>query len=88
DEKRKRLEADRADVSSEREKLSADVPEDTLPLYERLLKTKAGLAVAPVEQGKCGGCHMKLITSTVVAVQSGRELTRCENCGRFLYLSE
>jgi predicted nucleic acid-binding Zn-ribbon protein len=28
---------------------------------------------------------MKLIASTVVAVQTGKELARCEDCGRILY---
>lgn len=52
------------------------------------MKTKAGLAVASVHEGKCGGCHMKLIASTVVAAQNGVELTRCEDCGRILYTEE
>jgi predicted nucleic acid-binding Zn-ribbon protein len=83
--RRQRMEAERAEISAERAQLAADVPESVLPLYERLMKTKAGLAVAPVQDGKCGGCHMKLIASTVVAVHNGRELTRCEDCGRILY---
>jgi len=83
-----RLEAERAEVTAERERLAADVSESVLPLYERLMKTKAGLAVVPLHDGKCGGCHMKLIASTVVAVQNGRELTRCEDCGRILHAGE
>ncbi|MFZ9937657.1 MAG: zinc ribbon domain-containing protein [Luteolibacter sp.] len=86
--RRERLEAERAEVSAERARLAAEVPDEVLPLYERLMKTKAGLAIAPLQDGKCGGCHMKLIASTVVAVQSGRELTRCEDCGRILYAGE
>jgi predicted nucleic acid-binding Zn-ribbon protein len=83
-----RLEAERAEVSAEREQLAARIPDSILPLYQRLMKTKAGMAVAPLDEGKCGGCHMKLIASTVVAVQTGKELTRCEDCGRILYVAE
>lgn len=83
-----RMEAERAEVTAEREQLAAQVPDSILPLYLRLMKTKAGRAVAPLDVGKCGGCHMKLIASTVVAVQTGKELTRCEDCGRILYLEE
>jgi predicted nucleic acid-binding Zn-ribbon protein len=83
-----RMEAERAEVGAERDQLAAQVPDSILPLYERLMKTKAGMAVAPLDDGKCGGCHMKLIASTVVAVQTGRELTRCEDCGRILYVAE
>ena len=83
-----RMEAERAEITTERDQLSAQVPEAIIPLYQRLMKTKAGMAVAPLDEGKCGGCHMKLIASTVVAVQTGKELTRCEDCGRILYVEE
>lgn len=83
-----RMEAERQEVLAERATLAAKVPESVIPLYERLMKTKVGLAVAPMREGKCGGCHMKLIASTVVAVQTGKELARCEDCGRILYLEE
>jgi predicted nucleic acid-binding Zn-ribbon protein len=52
------------------------------------MKTKDGMAIAPMHEGKCGGCHMKLIASTVVAVQNAKEMTRCEDCGRILYAEE
>jgi hypothetical protein len=80
-----RIKQDQAELTAEREKLAAAIPDSILPLYQRLMKTKDGLAVAPMHDGKCGGCHMKLIASTVVAVQTGKELARCEDCGRILY---
>jgi len=86
--RRERMLAERNEVAAERATLATRVPESLMPLYERLMKTKAGLAVAPMHEGKCGGCHMKLIASTVVAVQTGREIARCEDCGRILYLEE
>jgi predicted nucleic acid-binding Zn-ribbon protein len=86
--RRERLEAERREVSSEREQLASQVSEEILPLYLRLMKSKAGVAVAPLDEGKCGGCHMKLITSTVVAVQTAKELARCEDCGRILYVED
>jgi uncharacterized protein len=86
--RRELMEGERAEVTAEREQLAAQVPDSILPLYQRLMNTKAGLALAPMHEGKCGGCHMKLIPSTVVAVQNGKELTRCEDCGRFLYAGE
>jgi predicted nucleic acid-binding Zn-ribbon protein len=64
------------------------VPEETIPLYLRLMKSKAGMALAPMREGKCEGCHMKLIASTVVAVQTAKEMARCEDCGRILYMED
>lgn len=76
------------EVSAEREKLVVNVPEDDLPLYERLMKSKDGMAIASLRDGKCTGCHMKVIASTAIAVMSGKEVTQCENCGRILALDE
>lgn len=86
--RRELMETERTEVTGERDQLAVQVPESILPLYQRLMKTKAGLAVAPMHEGKCGGCHMKLIASTVVAVQNAKEITRCEDCGRILYAGE
>lgn len=80
-----RMEAERAEVTAERDKLASAVPESLLPLYQRLMKSKSGLALAPMRDGKCEGCHMKLIASTVAAVHTGKEIARCEDCGRILY---
>lgn len=84
-ERRERLEAEVAELKQERATLAQNVSEDVLPLYERLLKTKAGVAISPLKEGRCGGCHMKLITATVVKVQAGTQVTQCEDCGRILY---
>lgn len=80
-----RMEAEKAEVTAERDKLAANCSETLMPLYNRLMKTKAGLAIAPMREGKCQGCHMKLIASTVMKVQAGREIAQCEDCGRILY---
>jgi len=83
-----RVKAERIETLAEREKLLTDVPESILPLYNRLMKTKDGLAVAPLRDGKCEGCHMKLIASTVMKVQAAKEIAQCEDCGRILYLED
>ncbi len=83
-----RMQTEQSEVTAEREKLLASVPESVLPLYNRLMKTKDGLAIAPMRDGKCEGCHMKLIASTVMKVHSGREIAQCEDCGRILYAED
>jgi predicted nucleic acid-binding Zn-ribbon protein len=80
-----RLEAEAVEVQAERDRLAAEAPAAQLPLYERLLKIKNGLAVVPVSAGKCGGCHIKVVASTLVKVKSGTEGVQCESCGRILY---
>jgi predicted nucleic acid-binding Zn-ribbon protein len=84
--RRERMEKERAEVETAREAIARQISEAILPLYHRLMKSKAGLALAPMHEGKCGGCHMKLIASTVVTVQTGKEIARCEDCGRILFV--
>lgn len=83
--RKQRMEAEVVEVQAERDRLAAAAPESQMPLYERLLKTKNGLAVVPVNAGKCSGCHIKLVASTLVKVNSGTEGAQCESCGRLLY---
>jgi predicted nucleic acid-binding Zn-ribbon protein len=84
-ERKKNLLAQTAELRAEREKLATAADSSVLPLYERLLKSKGGVAIAPLHEGRCGGCHMKLVASTVIKVQGGKEIAQCEDCGRILY---
>ena len=72
----------------ERSGLAAPVDPLTLDLYDRLLKAKAGTAVVALENGICGGCHMKVVHSTIQNLKQAETLTQCEMCGRILYLLE
>jgi len=86
--RKKRLEAETAEVQAERDRLAAEAPQAQLPLYERLLKIKNGVAIAPVIAGKCSGCHIKVVASTLVKVKAHAEGVQCESCGRLLYDGE
>lgn len=83
--RRTRVLADQAELKEERAALAAKAPEELMPLYERLMRSKDNMAISPMHDGRCGGCHMKLIASTAIKVQAESELTRCEDCGRILY---
>ena len=71
------IEADRAGVA-------AKVNEALLQRYDRLFEKKAP-AVVELENGVCGGCHMKVTAATLSAVRADKVIASCENCGRILY---
>ncbi|MEM7383876.1 MAG: C4-type zinc ribbon domain-containing protein [Verrucomicrobiota bacterium] len=75
------------EMVGERQKLAANVDEDTLDLYERLMKTKNGLAVVGIENGICSGCHMKLTPDTIHKANAAREIVHCEQCSRMLFIA-
>jgi len=45
-------------------------------------------AIVPVRGQSCGGCHLELSRSTMLALRHGKNLQACQNCGRILYLPE
>jgi hypothetical protein len=58
-----------------------------LQQYLRLLKSRAGLAVAPARNGSCEGCHVALTPQLYNEVRRNDEILACERCGRILFWS-
>ena len=88
---KKRLEAERGAAESarreaewRRQALAAALSEPALRLYERARKAR-GVAVVPVVDGSCGGCHVLLRPQAYNEVRSSSEIRTCESCGRILY---
>jgi predicted nucleic acid-binding Zn-ribbon protein len=81
------VEAELAAVREERVALARDVPPGILADYERILKARGGLAIAPVTTGVCGGCRVTIRPQALQELR-GATLMRCESCGRYLYYSE
>lgn len=80
-----KLRTDRAAEAAERERLAASVESIVLDNYDRLFKSKHGMAVVGLVDEICQGCHMKVVKSTVIEVKAEQHLAHCENCGRILY---
>ena len=77
-----------AETKDERATLAAPIEPETLDLYDRLLKSKGGTAIVPRSNGICGGCHMKVVHSTIQNLKQAEAITQCEMCGRIVYLVE
>lgn len=73
-----------AEIEAERAGVATKVEESLLQRYDRLFDKKAP-AVVELENGICGGCHMKVTAATLSAVRADKVITSCENCGRILY---
>jgi predicted nucleic acid-binding Zn-ribbon protein len=85
DSKSKALEARLQELTKERSDIAEKIDEDLLDRFDRLFESKGDAAVVAMEHGVCTGCHMKLTTATVKAVEVGKEIVNCEQCGRILY---
>ncbi len=85
-----------ADLNAKRSDAAADVNEDALAAFERIVETYEGEAMAVIEvhgrkppfQYVCGGCFMSLNAEHVNALRVRDELRTCDNCGRILYVEK
>lgn len=81
-------EKETADLSGKRGSLVSQIPHDILTAYERILAKEKHQPVAEVRNHNCQGCFMKVTLQDVNRLWRGRDLVRCRNCKRILYLPE
>jgi len=74
-----------SELQGAREGRSKNVESSLLQQYLRLIKSRAGLAVAPARDGSCEGCHVALTPQLYNEVRRNEEILTCERCGRILY---
>ncbi len=79
-----RLQAELRDEESARSAVAREVAPEWLTRYESVI-TRRESALVVVENGVCGGCHMKLPPSTVHGARKRLHMVTCDYCGRLLY---
>lgn len=84
-EERQRLEAEAARLEDERVAAASGVPDADMAAYNKLRKSKGGLAVAKVNSKMCGACGATLSDALAQAARSPNELSTCSSCRRILY---
>jgi len=72
-------------LQEERQQLIADIDPDWLARYERILHHVGDFSLVPIENGTCGGCHMKLPPQVVQDARRAESISSCVYCGRLLY---
>ncbi|HXQ26595.1 MAG TPA: C4-type zinc ribbon domain-containing protein [Candidatus Acidoferrales bacterium] len=83
-------EKDLAEMNSERERAVAEIPENLLDHYDRIVKKHNGIALAEVRDEKCGACGMIIRPHVFQEMRraGSEELFHCETCTRILYYIE
>jgi predicted nucleic acid-binding Zn-ribbon protein len=76
-----------ASISPRQIALRAQVPNAILGHFDRMLAIgRAG--VAPLRNGICGGCHIRIPRAHVAGIRVSHELDVCDQCGTFIYSEE
>lgn len=64
------------------------IPAPVLARYDRLFARHGDAAIAHVEHGTCGSCHMKLSPAQIVGARKADSIATCDFCGRMLVAGE
>lgn len=83
------VESQLATVRAERDTRARELPRPLLADYGKILRARAGVAVAGVTAAAiCGGCRVAIRPQAIQELKAARTLMICESCGRYLYWQE
>jgi uncharacterized protein len=84
----KDLESKRAGLDAERQGIEAQIAPEMVAEFNRISRSRGGLAVARVANGLCQGCSVRIQPRIIQQIRRNEGILRCESCKRFLYLLE
>ena len=61
------------------------ISEQHIGLYNKIKRVRDGIAVVPVINQSCGGCHSKIPSQLEVFIRDSDNLTQCNVCRQILY---
>jgi predicted nucleic acid-binding Zn-ribbon protein len=76
------------ELEDRKEKLRAQIDDEILDSYDRLLASKGNNAVVKVRDRICLGCHTQLTKQTENELMRCKDIIYCHNCGRILVMDE
>jgi predicted nucleic acid-binding Zn-ribbon protein len=74
-----------AELAKERAAIVVQVTAPTIKHYERVKKTRRGIGIAEVVDGRCTACNMMVRPQFFQELKRGDEVMSCESCQRILY---
>ena len=84
---REKLEADLAGAAALAEEARAKIPADLLASYAYVkTRIKHPPYIVPLEEMRCMGCHLKVSNDVQTQARIQGTITRCDGCGRIVYL--
>ena len=83
-----KIEQELKGTEQERQKITSRVQPVVLTLYQKLLATKAGVAITEARGESCTGCYMSIPPQVYVNVKKNESVITCPNCNRILYFKE
>ena len=70
---------------NEREVFLKNIDSKLLEVYERIRKSKGGIAIVEIKDGTCGACYMTIRPQLLIEVKDNDNFVQCESCSRILH---
>jgi predicted nucleic acid-binding Zn-ribbon protein len=67
--------------------LRGKIPPQILGHYDRLV-AQGKKGVTAVRGQVCSSCHIRVPIGAIMTLKRGEDIQLCENCGRYLYLTD
>ena len=74
------------ELAAERQGLVRQLDASAADRYEKISRSRGGKAVVAVKDGVCQGCFIGVTRQTIARLWAKKELLRCPNCARIMYL--
>ncbi len=84
----KQIDADIQQLEGKRKIAAAAVDKGLLQHYEHVLQGRGDIALVPVQENSCQGCHMLIPPQVINEIRMHERLISCETCTRILYLED
>jgi uncharacterized protein len=82
---RAKLEAELASRKENRGRVLSEIPGELFDDYNRIAKTRGGIAMAEAIEERCQACMVRLRPQVFQELRVGEKIFHCENCRRILY---
>ena len=73
-------------LARRKDRLNPELPPEAFDLYERLLASRDGVALAELESRICQQCYMEVPVNLYVRVAKGDSVVQCPSCDRIFYV--
>ena len=72
-------------VAAERETVAARISPPVAAIFERVMKSRRISAVAPLQDGRCSACQVRVRPQVYNELRRNEIVFQCESCQRILY---
>ncbi|MDQ6699768.1 MAG: C4-type zinc ribbon domain-containing protein [Acidobacteriota bacterium] len=74
-----------SELEAERNSIATQISPAVMSAYDRIRKTRGGVAIAEAVDGRCAKCHIALRPQFRQELKRGEKVMFCESCNRILY---